>query len=185
MIADVTKDSERRMAKAVEAARHDYQTIRTGRANPLLLERINVDIYGTSMPISQVANISVPEPRMLVIAPWDKSAMQNIERAIIKSDLGLTPMSDGNVIRLNIPQLTEERRRDLIKMLHKKAEEHRVAIRNIRRDANEELKGLEKSHQTAEDETYRAQEQIQKLTDKYIDQIDDLTKAKEAELMEV
>ena len=185
MIADVEKDAERRMVKAVEAAQHDYQTIRTGRANPVLLERINVDIYGTSMPINQVANISVPEPRLLVIAPWDKSTMQHIERAIIKSDLGLTPMSDGNVIRLNIPQLTEERRRDLIKMLHKKAEEHRVAIRNIRRDANEELKSLEKSHQSAEDETHRAQEQIQKLTDKYISQLDDLTSVKEAELMEV
>lgn len=185
MIADVEKDAERRMVKAVEAAQHDYQTIRTGRANPVLLERINVDLYGTSMPINQVATITVPEPRLLVIAPWDKSAMQHIERAIIKSDLGLTPMSDGNVIRLNIPQLTEERRRDLIKMLHKKAEEHRVAVRNIRRDANEELKGLEKSHEVAEDEVHRAQEQIQKLTDKYIDQIDDLTRAKEAELMEV
>lgn len=185
MIADVEKDAERRMAKAVEAAQHDYQTIRTGRANPVLLERVNVEHYGASMPINQVATITVPEPRLLVIAPWDKSAIQHIERAIIKSDLGLTPMSDGNVIRLNIPQLTEERRRDLIKMLHKKAEEHRVAVRNIRRDANEELKGLEKSHEVAEDEVHRAQEQIQKLTDKYIDQIDDLTRTKEAELMEV
>ena len=185
MIADVAKDAERRMAKAVEAAQHDYQTIRTGRANPVLLDRINVEHYGTSMPINQLATISVPEPRLLVIAPWDKSAMQHIERAIIKSDLGLTPMADGNVIRLNIPQLTEERRRDLIKMLHKKAEEHRVAVRNIRRDANEELKGMEKSQHAAEDEVHRGQEQIQKLTDKYIDQIDDLTQAKEAELMEV
>ena len=185
MIADVSKDAERRMVKAVEAAQHDYQTIRTGRANPVLLERIIVEHYGASMPINQLATITVPEPRLLVVAPWDKTAMQHIERAIIKSDLGLTPMSDGNVIRLNIPQLTEERRRDLIKMLHKKAEEHRVAIRNVRRDANEELKGLDKSHQAAEDEVHRAQEQIQKLTDKYIDQIDGLTAAKEAELMEV
>ena len=185
MIDDVSKDAERRMAKAVESAQHDFQTIRTGRANPVLLERINVDMYGTSMPINQVASISVPEPRLLVIAPWDKTAIQHIERAIIKSDLGLTPMSDGNIIRLNIPHLTEERRRDLIKMLHKKAEEHRVAVRNIRRDANEELKQMEKSHQAAEDEVHRGQEHIQKLTDKYIDQVDDLTKSKEAELMEV
>lgn len=185
MIADTVQDAERRMTKAVEAAQQDYSTIRTGRANPALLERVSVDYYGTTMPINQLATISVPEPRQLVIAPWDKNAIPLIEKAITKSDLGLTPSSDGHVIRLNIPHLTEERRKELIKLLHKKAEEHRVAIRNIRRDANEELKRLEKSGEAAEDEVHRAQEQVQKLTDKYIEQIDKLTQAKEAELMEV
>jgi len=161
VISDVINETERKMKKAVEAAQHDYTTIRTGRANPQLLERITVDMYGSPMPVNQLATISVPEPRQLVIAPWDKTAIAAIERAIQKSDLGLTPSSDGNVIRLNIPHLTEERRREMIKVLHKKAEEHRVAVRNVRRDGNEEL------------------------TDKYIEQIDIVTHAKEAELMEV
>lgn len=185
MISDVVQDAERRMTKAVEAAQHDYRTIRTGRANPALLEQITVEYYGTSLPVNQVATISVPEPRLLVIAPWDKGAIPQIERAIIKSDLGLTPVSDGNVVRLSIPQLTEERRKELIKLLHKKAEEHRVAVRNIRRDANEHLKHMERDGKVSEDESYRAQEQVQKLTDKHIEQIDALTKAKEEELMEV
>jgi len=173
------------MTKAVEAAQHDYTSIRTGRANPDLLDKVQVDYYGSTMPVNQVANISVPEPRLIVIAPWDKAAIAPIERAIIKSDLGLTPNSDGNVIRLNIPHLTEERRKEMIKVLHKKAEEHRVAVRNIRRDANEELKKLEKSSEVSEDDVRRGQEQMQKLTDKYIEQVDKLTHAKEAELMEV
>lgn len=185
MISDTVSNAERRMTKAVEAAQHDYTTIRTGRANPAMLERVNVEIYGTSMPVNQVATISVPEPRLLLIAPWDKSAISQIERAIQKSDLGLNPSSDGNVIRLSIPQLTEERRKEFIKLLHKKAEEHRVAVRNVRRDANEELKHQEKAGDASEDDARRAQEQIQKLTDKYIEQIDTLTHAKEAELMEV
>ncbi|HUV03690.1 MAG TPA: ribosome recycling factor [Armatimonadota bacterium] len=185
MISDTVSDAERRMTKAVEAAQHDYTTIRTGRANPALLERVTVEYYGTNMPVSQLGTISVPEPRLLVIAPWDKSAIPHIERAITKSDLGLTPASDGNVIRLSIPQLTEERRRELIKVLHKKAEDHRVAVRNVRRDANEELKRMEKAGEVSEDDVHRAQEQIQKLTDKCVEQIDRITAAKEAELMEV
>jgi len=185
VISDVVTDAERRMTKAVEAAQHDYQSIRTGRANPALLDRINVDYYGTPTPVNQVATISVPEPRLLLIAPWDKSAVQQIERAILKSDLGLTPISDGNVVRLSIPTLTEERRRDLIKLLHKKAEEHRVAVRNVRRDANEELKRLEKAGDVSEDDIHRAQEEMQKKTEKHIEQIDGITKAKEEELLEV
>jgi ribosome recycling factor len=173
------------MKKAVEAAQQDYTSIRTGRANPALLERLTVDMYGSAMPVNQLATISVPEPRQLVIAPWDKTALSAIERAIQKSDLGLTPSSDGNIIRLNIPHLTEERRKDMIKVLHKKAEDHRVAIRNVRREANEDLKKLEKSHDTSEDDVRRAIEQVQKVTDKYIEQIDVVTHAKEAELMEV
>ncbi len=173
------------MQKAVEAAQHDYQGIRTGRANPALLDRVTVEYYGSSLPVNQVATISVPEPRQIVIAPWDRGAIPHIERAILKSDLGLTPMTDGNVVRLNIPSLTEERRRDLIKQLHKKAEEHRVAVRNVRRDANEDLKRMEKAGEVSEDDVHRGQEQTQKLTEKYIDQIDRLTKAKEEELLEV
>lgn len=185
MIEDIVKEAEKRMHGAVEAAQREYATIRTGRANPGLLERVTVEYYGTQMPINQLATISVPEPRLLVIAPWDRNALPLIERAIIKSDLGLTPVSDGHVIRLNIPHLTEERRKEMIKLLHKKAEEARVAIRNVRRDANEHLKQAEKSGEASEDEVHRTQEQIQKLTDKYIEQIDHLTAAKEAELMEV
>lgn len=185
MISDTISDAERRMTKAVEAAQHDYQTIRTGRANPALLERVAVEYYGTNLPVNQVATISVPEPRLLVIAPWDKSAIPQIERAIVNSDLGLTPTSDGNVVRLSIPQLTEERRKELIRLLHKKAEEHRVAVRNVRRDANDALKHMEKAGEIGEDEYHRAHEQVQKLTDKHIEQIDAFTKAKEEELMEV
>jgi len=185
VISDVVSDAERRMQKAVEAAQHDYQGIRTGRANPALLDRISVEYYGSTMLVNQVATISVPEPRQIVIAPWDRAAIPHIERAILKSDLGITPMSDGNVVRLNIPSLTEERRRDLIKQLHKKAEEHRVAVRNIRRDANEDMKRQEKASEASEDDVRRGQEQTQKLTEKYIEQIDRLTKAKEEELMEV
>lgn len=185
MISDTVSDAERRMTKAVESAQHDYTTIRTGRANPAMLERLNVEMYGSSMPVNQVATISVPEPRLLLIAPWDKSAIPHIERAIQKSDLGLNPSSDGNVIRLSIPQLTEERRKEFIKLLHKKAEEHRVAVRNVRRDANDDLKRMEKAGDASEDDAKRGQEQIQKITDKHIEQIDKLTHAKEAELMEV
>jgi len=185
MISDVVKTAEQRMDKAVEAARHDYTTIRTGRANPSLLEKVVVDYYGTNMPVNQLANISVPEPRMLLIAPWDRSVIPLIEKAIQKSELGITPSSDGNVVRLNIPQLTEERRKEFIKQLHKKAEEHRVSVRNIRRDINEELKKQEKDGNASEDEVKRAQEQIQKATDKHIAEIDSVTKAKEAELLEV
>ncbi|MCL6519916.1 MAG: ribosome recycling factor [Armatimonadetes bacterium] len=185
MIQDVQKEAEKKMIGAVEAAQREFATIRTGRANPALLERVTVDYYGTPMPVNQLATISVPEPRLLVIAPWDRNALPLIEKAIIKSDLGLTPVSDGHVIRLNIPVLTEERRKEMIKLLHKKAEEARVAVRNVRREANEELKKLEKSGQASEDDVRRAQEHIQKLTDKYIEQIDRITEAKEAELMEV
>jgi ribosome recycling factor len=185
MIDDLVKSSEERMVKAVESARHDYTSIRTGRANPAILDSVKVDYYGTLMPISQLANISVPEPRQILIAPWDKTSIPLIEKAIQKSDLGMNPNTDGAGIRLNIPTLTEERRREYIKQLHKKAEEHRVAVRNIRRDVNEHLKALEKSSEASEDEVKRAEEQTQKLTDKYVQQIDQITKAKESELLEV
>lgn len=185
MTEQVTNDAERRMQKAVETAGHDYATIRTGRANPLILENIKIDYYGTATPLIQLAGMSVPEPRQLLVTPWDKTAINTILKAIQASDIGLTPMSDGNVIRLNVPPLTEERRRELIKQLHKKAEEHKVAVRNIRRDANEHLKAQEKKSEITEDDLRDEQDAIQKLTDRYIADIDKLTQAKEAELREV
>lgn len=185
MIPELLKDAEHRMNKAVEAAQLDFSTLRTGRANPVLLEGIQVDYYGSKMPINQLASISAPEPRLLVVTPWDKGAMNAIEKAIMNSDVGMTPQNDGNVIRLQVPYLTEERRKELIKVLHKKNEEHKVAVRNVRRDVNDRLKDLEKKHEISEDENKRAQEQVQKLTDKYIEKIDNLAKAKEVELMEV
>lgn len=185
MIPDLIKDAEARMVKAVEAAQHDFATIRTGRANPGILEKVTVEFYGSTMSITQLAAVTVPEPRLLMVSPWDKNAISHIEKAIMNSDLGLTPSSDGNVIRMQIPYLTEERRRDLIKSLHKKTEDHKIAVRNIRRDVNEKFKASEKNHEVGEDDSKRAQEQVQKLTDKYIEQMDKLQVAKEAELMEV
>lgn len=185
MATDPIKDAEHRMQMAVKAAQEDFHTLRTGRANPALLDAIEVDYHGTPMPINQLAAISVPEPRMLMIAPWDKQALPMIERAISNSELGLNPSSDGNVVRLSIPHLTEERRKDLIKQLHKKAEDHRVAVRNVRRHVNDNLKAQEKSHDISEDDLRRMQDQVQKLTDKYISEIDSLQKNKEEELMEI
>jgi ribosome recycling factor len=185
VIPDLIKDAEARMVKAVEAAQHDFATIRTGRANPGILEKVTVEFYGSTMSITQLAAVTVPEPRLLMVSPWDKNAISHIEKAIMNSDLGLTPSSDGNVIRMQIPYLTEERRRDLIKSLHKKTEDHKIAVRNIRRDVNEKFKASEKNHEVGEDDSKRAQEQVQKLTDKYIEQMDKLQVAKEAELMEV
>ena len=185
MAVEITQDAERRMQKAVETAGHDYATIRTGRANPLVLENIKVDYYGTATPLIQLAGISVPEPRQLLVTPWDKTIINTILKAIQASDVGLTPMSDGNVIRMNVPPLTEERRRELIKQLHKKAEDHKVAVRNIRRDANEHLKDQERKSEITEDDLREEQEKVQRLTDKYIAEIDKLTHSKEAELREV
>lgn len=185
MTAEIISDAERRMQKAVEAAQHDYSTIRTGRANPLILENIRVDYYGTSTPLNQLAGISVPEPRQLVVTPWDRTIINTILKAIQTSDVGLTPMSDGNMIRLNVPPLTEERRKELIKQLHKRSEEHKVAVRNVRRDANEHIKSQEKKSEITEDDAKREQDDVQKLTDRYIAEVDKLTAAKEAELREV
>ncbi|MDW7650607.1 MAG: ribosome recycling factor [Bacillota bacterium] len=185
MVQEVYKDVEDRMEKAVAALKRDLATLRAGRATPSLLDKITVDYYGSSMPINQLANISVPEPRLLVIQPWDKKAVTEIERAIMKSDLGLTPASDGSIIRLAIPQLTEERRKELVKVSKKKAEEGRVAIRNIRRDANDELKKKEKAGEITEDELHKSQDEVQKLTDKFIEEADQVLAAKEKEIMEV
>lgn len=185
MISDVLKDAEERMRKGVESLRREYTVIRAGRANPSMLERVTVDYYGAPTPVNQLANISVPEPRMLILQPWDKTSLPAIEKAIMKSDLGLNPSSDGNVIRLIIPQLTAERRTELVKTVKKKAEESRVVVRNIRRDINDQLKKLEKDHTASEDEIKRAQEDVQKMTDKFIKEIDTTMESKEQEIMDV
>jgi ribosome recycling factor len=177
--------TEDKMKKAIESLKREFGNIRTGRATPAMLERVTVDYYGTPTAVNQVANVSVPEPRMLVIQPWEKTMLAPIEKAILKSDLGITPNSDGSVIRLNIPQLTQQRRTELVKMTKKTSEEAKVAIRNLRRDANDALKKLEKDKAISEDDNKRAQEEMQKVTDKYIKEVDRVTEAKEKEIMEV
>ncbi|MFC1734683.1 ribosome recycling factor [Candidatus Hydrogenedentota bacterium] len=185
MINAEIKQVKEKMGKALEALRREFASIRTGRANTALLDGINVDYYGAHTPIAQMANITVPEPRLLVIVPWDKSAVGAIEKAILKSDLGLTPANDGKTIRLPIPQLTEERRKDLVKHVKKLAEDSRVTIRNIRRDANEHTKKKQKSGELPEDDAHRLVDEIQKVTDKHIENVHELVEIKEAELMEV
>ncbi|MFO7953075.1 MAG: ribosome recycling factor [Bacillota bacterium] len=185
MIDDVYAEAEEKMTKAVEALQRDLSTMRAGRANPSLLDKIEVDYYGISTPLNQLAGISAPEARLLVIQPWDKQSIPAIEKAIQKSDLGLTPSNDGNVIRLTIPELTEERRKELVKYVKKKTEEGRVSIRNIRRDANDIIKQMEKESEISEDESKRAQDDIQELTDSKVDEVDKILEAKEKEIMEV
>ncbi|MBP8629338.1 MAG: ribosome recycling factor [Negativicutes bacterium] len=185
MFKDIFATHEDKMKKALEALRREYSSLRAGRATPALLDKVNVDYYGTPTPVNQVANVSVPEARMITIQPWEKTMLGAIEKAILKSDLGLTPNSDGTIIRLNIPQLTKERRTELAKTIGKKAEDARVAVRNIRRDANDAIKKLEKEKVATEDDSKKAQEDMQKVTDKYIKEIDNTMAAKEKEIMEV
>src|SRR3954471_13326351 len=185
MIDDVLTDAARRMDKSVEAAKHEFTTIRTGRASAALLDRVQVSTYGTKMPVNQLATISVPEPRLLTITPFDKSIMRDIEKAIMESDLGLTPANDGQIVRLPIPQLTEERRKELVKQVRHLAEEGRVAARNVRRDALHHLKEAEKNGETGSDDVHRAEDRLQKVTDEHIAAIDAALKSKEAEIMEV
>jgi ribosome recycling factor len=185
MVDDLFGDAERRMQRAVEALKQDVSSIRTGRASSALIERITVDYYGTPTPINQVASISIPEARLLVIQPWDRKMLIDIEKAIQKSDLGINPNNDGQVIRLAIPPLNEERRRDMVKTLHKKLDEHKVAIRNVRRDAQDKLRDREKKKEVSEDELKRSTERLQKLTDRYIDEMDKVGKTKELEILEV
>jgi ribosome recycling factor len=185
MIDAVHETAERKMKRAVEALQHDLAAVRTGRASPALLERVQVEYYGAPTPLNGVATISVPEPRMIVIQPWDKKMLPQIEKAIQKSDLGLTPNSDGSVVRLPIPPLNEERRRDLVRQVHKRVEEARVAVRNCRRDAMDELRKGEREKQISEDQVKRAQERLQKLTDGFIAQVDEVGRRKEGEVMEI
>lgn len=184
-IDELLKAADEKMNKSVEVLKHEFGGLRTGKANPGLLDTIHVDAYGSELPLKQLANISTPDARTLLIQPFDKSTISKIEKAILKSDLGMTPNNDGNAIRLNIPMMTEERRKDLVKHAKKMAEENRVAIRNIRRDTNDHLKKMEKSHEIREDESVRAQEKMQKQTDAHIKLIDDMLAKKEKEVMEV
>lgn len=185
MLDQVYQTAERKMKRAIEALQHDLSTVRTGRASPALLERVQVDYYGAPTPLNGVAQITVPEPRLLLIQPWDKKMLPAIEKAIQKADLGLTPSSDGSVVRLTIPPLNEERRRDLVKQVHKRVEEARVAVRNCRRDALDELRKAEKEQHLPEGDVKRGQERLQKLTDSSIAQVDEVGRRKEAEVMEI
>lgn len=185
MIDDVLLDAEDRMEKAVAALGRELTTIRTGRAHPGLVEHLRVDYYGAPTPLNQLATIGVPEPRLLTIQPWDRQSLSAIEKTIQKSDLGLNPMNDGTIIRLVIPQLTEERRKELVRVVRKKVEEGRVAVRNVRRDCHDELRRLQREKQVSEDAQYRGQDELQKLTDRFIQEIDRVGEEKEEELLAV
>ena len=185
MIGDVLTEADEKMIKAIDTLKKELAGIRTGRARTGLVEHIRVDYHGVPTPLHQIAGISAPEARLLVIQPWDRQSLSSIEKAIMKSDLGLTPSSDGNVIRLVIPQLTEERRKELVKVVRRRVEEGRVAVRNVRREALEQLRELERNKEISEDERERALEQLQKLTDSFTVQVDQSGQDKEAELLEV
>jgi len=180
---DVLNQTKRKMDKVLEAMARDLSRVRTGRASVVLLEGIKVDCYGASMPISQVASLAAPEPRLLTVQPWDPSVLGDLEKAILKSDLGLTPMNDGKIIRLPIPTLTTERRKDLVKMVKKMEEEAKVALRNLRREANEDLKEMKKDKLLAEDEAHRGQEEVQKITDDWSKKLEAQAAEKEKEIM--
>ncbi|MFH2138317.1 MAG: ribosome recycling factor [Candidatus Omnitrophota bacterium] len=184
-VKEVISQSEDKMKKSVEVASREFSTVRTGRASSTLVEGIRVDYYGTPTPIKQLAGISTPEARLIVIQPWDPSCIGEIEKAILKSELGITPSNDGKVIRLSVPPLTKERRGELVKVVHKLTEEGRIAIRAVRRDANEQIKVVEKSSSITEDESFKAHEDIQRLTDKYIKDLEEVSRKKETEIMEV
>lgn len=181
----IHKDAEARMRKSVEALQNELSKIRTGRAHPGLLEHVHVDYYGTEVPLNQAANINVEDARTLMVTPWEKSMVPVVEKAIVGSDLGLNPTSAGQVIRVPLPPLTEERRRELSKVVHQEGENAKVAIRNIRRDANHHLKELMKDKELSEDDEHRAETEIQTLTDKYVQRVDELVNSKENELMEI
>jgi len=183
MIDDLIADATRRMDKSIEATHEHFNTLRTGRASAALLDRITVDYYGTQTPLKQLASINVPEPRSLTVQPFDPSSIKAIEKAIMESDLGLTPSNDGKMVRLPVPQLTEERRKDLVRVARQMAEEGRVAVRNVRRDGMDHLKQDEKKHEISEDERKRLEHEVQKLTDDTIREIDELAQAKEKEIL--
>ena len=184
-IEDFLADAKRRMDKSIETTHHEFNSIRTGRASPALLDRVTIDYYGTTTPLKSLASISAPEPRLLVVQPFDPGSIKNIERAVQESDLGLTPSNDGKIVRLPIPALTEERRKDLVKVVRRVAEEGKVAIRNVRRDVMQHLKELVVNGDVGDDEERRAEQQVQKITDDHTKSIDDLLKVKETEIMEV
>ncbi|MEJ5363488.1 MAG: ribosome recycling factor [Desulfosoma sp.] len=185
MLNEVFEDAKDRMQKAVGTLEKDFKRLRTGRASVSLVDGIRVEYYGTPTPLNQLATLTVPEPRTIMIQPWDQSCIGDVEKAIMKSELGLTPMNDGKVIRIHVPPLTEERRRELVKLVKKMAEEAKVAVRNIRRDANEMIKDLKKEKEISEDEQFKGQEEVQKITDDFIKKIDELAAAKEKEILEI
>ncbi len=185
MIDEVINDAKERMEKTINSTRSELSKVRTGRANLALLDTVKVDYYGSTVPLKQVAKLGVPEPRLITVQPWDRNLLGEIERAIQKADLGITPNNDGHIIRLPIPPLTEERRKDLVKFIHQLGEEGKIAIRNIRRDAIDKLKRAQKENKISEDEEYNGGIDIQELTDKYIEKIDETIAAKEKEIMEV
>ncbi len=185
MLKEVFKNTEEEMKKGIENLEHEFSTIRTGRATPTILDTVQVEAYGGKVPIKQVASVSIPDARSIVIQPWDKSIISAIEKAILGANLGFTPSNDGRVIRINIPALTEDRRKEFVKLAKKMAEDARVEVRNIRRKHKEEVKKVEKDHKISEDEMYTDIDEIQKLTDKYIAKVDELLTHKEKEIMEV
>jgi ribosome recycling factor len=184
MIEETYQETRDRMEKSIASLKTDLQRVRTGRASTSLLDGIKVDYYGTPTPVSQMSTIAIPESRLITIQPWDVSVIKALEKAILKSDLGLTPTSDGKLIRIAIPPLSEQRRKELVKVVHKTSEEYKVAVRNIRRDANELIKGFKKDGDISEDDGFKAQDQVQKITDEYIQRIDEIYKAKEKEVLE-
>ncbi len=184
MIDEIYEDTRESMRKSITSLENEFKRVRTGRASVALLDGIRVDYYGTPTPLNQTASLSVPESRLITIQPWDVSVIKDIEKAILKSDLGLTPSNDGKIIRIAIPALTEERRKELVKVISKISEDHKVAVRNIRRDSNELLKGLKKDGDISEDDAFKAQDQVQKITDDFIKNIDEITHSKEKEILE-
>ena len=184
MIESIFQDTRESMEKSIVALKNELNRIRTGRASLSILDDIRVDYYGTLTPLNQMASLSVPESRLITIQPWDVSIIKEIEKAILKSDLGLTPSNDGKLIRISIPTLTEERRKQLVKAVQKRGEEHKIAVRNIRRDSNDLLKGLKKDGDITEDDVFRAQDQVQKITDEHTKRMDEICKEKEQEILE-
>ncbi len=184
MIDEIYEDTRESMDKTIISLQNDFKRVRTGRASVSLLDGIRVDYYGTQTPLNQMATLAAPESRLLTIQPWDTSVIKNIEKALMKSDLGLTPSSDGKIIRIAIPPLTEERRKELVKQINKMSEEHKIALRNLRRDANDMLKGLKKDGDISEDDAFKAQDEVQKITDDHIRRVEETTKEKEKEILE-
>jgi ribosome recycling factor len=184
-VKELKKDADHRMKRAVETVHEEFTKVRTGRATPVLMDGIKVSYYGSMVPLSQAATITVPEPRLISIQPWDRNMISEIEKAILKSDLGLTPSNDGTFVRVPIPQLSEERRKDLVKLVKKFGEEGRIAIRNVRRDINDHLKKMQKDHEISEDELSVVLDETQEMTDKYINEIDEILEHKEKEILEV
>ena len=185
MIEDIISDVEERMSKSIKNLEREFSSIKTGRANPSIFDNVRVEVYNSQMPLNQVATISCPEPRLVVIQPWDKENLSSIEKAILKSDLSLNPNSDGNLIRIQIPDLTEERRKEYVKLAKQKAEECKIALRNVRRDGNDMIKDLEKDKDISEDEAKTAMSRVQKITDKNIEEVQGLTENKEKEILKI